>query len=484
MSVFQVQPKGLPYLFFTEMWERFGFYVVQGMLVLYMSKAFGLSDNESYTITGIFTALAYIAPFAGGYIADRVLGFKTSIIIGGIFLALGYAVMALPWSHGFYLSLATIIIGSGLFKPNVSSLLGSLYEPGDPRREAGFTLFYIGINLGVLLAGVSSGFVKDYLGWHAGFALASVGLLLGVITFVCGHKHLAKIQNTAFIVAPASAGTKYVVIAGSIISIFLISELLQTKFLAQWLLPVTGIVLLTYLLILTFKQNLKDRQAMLALIALISASVIFWMIFLQIFFSASLFIERLVDRRYFNFTIPSTVFYALESMFVILLGPIFAWSWQTLGEKFRNPAPFLKFILAIVFVGLAFLVLSISTHYYNNHFLVSPFWILLSYCLLTIGEMFLSPIGLSAVTTLSPRKFLGMMMGMWFVAAGYGGQFAGLLAKLSNIPDNVSSVNALAIYGDAFMDYALIAFAVSALLLILYFNMRKLFVGAFNLADK
>ncbi|MES2217436.1 MAG: peptide MFS transporter [Pseudomonadota bacterium] len=460
MKIFQGQPKALSFLFLTEMWERFGFYVVQGMLVLYMSKSFGFTDNESYTIMGVFSALAYIAPFPGGYLADRVLGFKPAIIIGGVFLSLGYAGLALPWTHEFYLSLATIIVGNGLFKPNVSSLLGSLYEPGDPRREPGFTLFYIGINLGVLLAGISSGFVKDHFGWHAGFALASAGLIFGLVTFLCGFNYL-KTNNSVLCQPSAKNSIKLLVIVGCVLAIILISQLMQTKFLAQWLLPIAGILLLVFLLVLTYRQDAKHRQGMLVLIALILSSIIFWMIFLQLFFSASLFIERLINRQVFHSTIPTTAFYALESIFVILLGPLFAWSWNNLSENSRNPAPFLKFILAIVFVGLGFLTLSISTYCYDQNYLVNPLWIVLSYFLVTIGEMLLSPIGLSAVTTLSPRKILGMMMGIWFVALGFGGQFAGLLAKLSNIPDNVSGLPALVIYRGAFMEYALIAFAVS-----------------------
>jgi proton-dependent oligopeptide transporter, POT family len=489
MKILQQQPKALPFLFLTEMWERFGFYVVQGMLVLYMSKFFGFTDSASYTIMGAFSALAYIAPFPGGFLADRVLGFKAAIIIGGIFLSVGYAMLALPWTNEFYLSLATIIVGNGLFKPNVSSLLGSLYEPGDPQREAGFTLFYIGINLGVLLAGLSSGFAKDHFGWHAGFGLASAGLIFGVFIFISGFKHLSNIKNSNFVQPHAKKSVKLLVVLGCFAAIALISQLLQNEWLAKWLLPIAGVLLLIFLLVITYQQQAEQRKGMLILIALILSSVIFWMIFLQLFFSASLFIDRLIDKHVtgftiplihkhvFEFNIPTTAFYSLESIFVILLGPVFAWSWHTLSENLHNPSPFLKFILAILFVGLGFLTLAISTYFYNGNLLVNPWWIVLSYFFITVGEMLLSPIGLSAITTLSPRKIVGMMMGIWFVALGFGGQFAGLLAKLSNIPDNVTGVSALAIYRGAFMDYALIAFGVSIFLFLLYLVLNKIFNG-------
>ena len=474
MKILQQQPKALPFLFLTEMWERFGFYVVQGMLVLYMSKFFGFTDSKSYTIMGVFSALAYIAPFPGGFLADRVLGFKAAIITGGIFLSAGYAMLSLPWTNEFYLSLATIVVGNGLFKPNVSSLLGSLYEPGDPQRESGFTLFYIGINLGVLLAGFSSGYVKDQYGWHAGFALASAGLIFGVLIFISGFKYLAHIKNSAFVQPQAKLKVKLLVVLGCLVSIGLISKLLQNELLEKWLLPVAGILLLIFLLVTTYKQQAEQRKGMLVLIALILSSVIFWMIFLQLFFSANMFIDRLIDRQVAGFTIPTTAFYSLESIFVILLGPVFAWSWHTLSENMHNPSPFLKFILAIMFVGLGYLALSGSTYFYDKNFLVNPAWVVLSYFLITVGEMLLSPIGLSAITTLSPRKIVGMMMGIWFVALGFGGQFAGLLAKLSSVPDNATKLGALMIYRNAFMDYAWIAFGVSVGLFLLYLMVNKL----------
>ena len=174
-------PKALPFLFLTEMWERFGFYVVQGMLVLYMTKSFGFSDDKSYTILGVFSALAYTAPMIGGMIADRLIGFKLAIVWGGIFLSMGYTFLALSGPHDFYFALGTIIVGNGLFKPNISSLLGSLYSSSDTGRDAGFTIFYVGINIGALMARISSGYIKDYFGWQAGFILAVSVLIVSLI---------------------------------------------------------------------------------------------------------------------------------------------------------------------------------------------------------------------------------------------------------------------------------------------------------------
>jgi POT family proton-dependent oligopeptide transporter len=471
----QNQPKALPFLFLTEMWERFGFYVVQGMLVLYMSKSFGFSDDQSYTIQGAFTALAYISPIIGGFLADRLLGFKTSIIFGGIFLSLGYAMLALPYTSLFYLSLATIITGNGLFKPNISSLLGTLYEPGDPNRESGFTIFYVGINLGALLAGLSSGFIKDHFGWHAGFALACVGLILGLTIFITGVKKIAAMNHSPSTSLPKlTPWWHFFFLLGCVVTTVLVSMLLQSPLLAKWLFPILGFLLLIFLFVIALKQKAPYRKNLLTLNALILSSIVYWMFFLQIFFSANLFVERLVDRQWLGLHIPTTVFYGFESIFVILLGPAFAWSWHTLNLRKKNPAPFLKFILAIAFAGLGFLTLSISTHFPSAEDLVNPLWIVLAYLFITLGELLLSPIGLSAVTTLAPRNLVGMMMGIWFVALGFGGQFAGWLAKLSNVPASVTGLSSeLLIYQGAFMQFAYIAFGIAAALLVMQLILKQ-----------
>lgn len=468
-------PKALPYLFLTEMWERFGFYVVQGMLVLYMTKAFGFSDDKSYTILGVFTALAYIAPMVGGFLADTLLGFKQAILWGGIFLIAGYALLALPWMEVFYIALATIIIGNGLFKPNISSLLGALYPPGDTARDSGFTIFYIGINIGILLAGLTSGTIKDYFGWHAGFGLASIGLVVGLITFTIGLKWGGMNLNRP----PTHAKhQKFYLARGFLIlycllAIWLVSFLLQSEWVGEWLLPAVGVVLLFFVFRLASKQTPEYRNSLYTLNILIISSIVFWTIYLQMFFSVNLFIDRLVDKQIFGFNIPTTAFYALESIFIVLLGPGMAWSWQTLNQSNRNPSPLSKFVLAIVFVGLGFLILSVGTNFTNAVNQISPLWIVVAYFMITVGEMLLSPIGLSAVTTLSPSHLTGMMMGIWFVALGFGGEFAGWLAKLASVTSTETPAMQLAVYRTAFLKYSYLAFGVAIGLFLLNMGLKR-----------
>lgn len=466
-------PKALPFLFLTEMWERFGFYVVQGMLVLYMTKAYGFSDDKSFTVSGLFAALAYISPLVGGFLADRVLGFKTAILWGSFFLILGYALLAMPFENGFYWALAIIIIGNGLFKPNISSLLGALYEPGDAERDAGFTIFYVGINVGVLLAGISSGYIKDHFGWHAGFALASAGLFIGICTFAIGLKTVG--MNYPY--TPALANNKWLtkpwLLAYCLLGIGGVHQLLQNEMLGKWFLPAIGIVLFVFIFLLAARQNPENRKNLLTLNVLIISSIIFWAIFLQMFLATNLFIDRLINKEIFGIAVPTTVFYALESVFVILLGPLFAWSWSVLNLSHKNPSPVLKFVFAIVFAGLGCLALSASTNFVDVNNMICPLWIVLAYLLITIGELLLSPIGLASVTLLSPAHLTGMMMGIWFTALGFGGQLAGVLAKLASIPEDAQTAMAeLPIYRHAFFEYACLAFGVAVLLFVTHCFMK------------
>lgn len=468
-------PKALPFLFLTEMWERYGFYVVQGLLILYMTKAYGFSDSKSYTILGSFSALVYIAPMIGGIIADRILGFKQAIVWGAIILSLGYAFLTISNSYTFYYALAIIVIGNGLFKPNISSLLGTLYAAHDAGRDSGFTIFYVGVNVGALFAGLSSGFIKEHYGWHASFALASGGLMIGLMTFIYGIQSGAiNYQAAMHDLKQKWFLTEPFLLFYGILAIPLIANFLSSEWAGKWLLPMMGVFLLFFVFVLAYKHSPRECNRLITLNILIIASIIFWMIWMQIFFSANLFIDRLVEKDIFGFHIPTPVFLALQSVFVVLLGSIIAWSWQGSQEKYKSSSYFSKFVLAILFVGLGFLTLAMSTYFTNHHHLVSPLWVVFSYILITIGELLLSPIGLSAVIMLAPRHLTGMMMGIWFVSLGFGGAFAGWLATLSSVPEAISNVAIqLPIYRKAFMSYAYLAFLVALILFIIQLLVNK-----------
>jgi POT family proton-dependent oligopeptide transporter len=259
-----------------------------------------------------------------------------------------------------------------------------------------------------------------------------------------------------------------------LLAIIGINFLLQVNALADYVLPGFGLLLLVYLTILTMQQDAKFRKKMALLNILIVSSIVFWMLYLQLFFSANLFIDRLVSKEFLGLHLTTTLFYASESVFIILLGPLFAISWSFLGRKNKNPSPVSKFIFGIFFAGLGFLLLSLSTHFPNEMGLVQPGWVFASYFLITIGELMLSPIGLSAVTMLAPSHLVGFMMGVWFVATGFGGVFAGTIAKLSSVPVTaITTTQKLVIYQDAFMSYAEIAFFVAIALFFSQFIVKK-----------
>lgn len=467
------QPKALSYLFLTEMWERFGFYTIQGLLILYLTQFFGFSDDTSYSLVGMFTALVYISPILGGLAADKFLGYKISILWGGLFLILGYFLLFLPYTALFYPALGTIIIGNGLFKPNVSSVLGKQYDQNDTHRDAGFTIFYIGINIGVLLAGLSSGYVKEYFGWQICFLIASVGLVIGLLTFLLGLKYLRNTESPI----PVTFQIHCELLTICALIILGLTGLFHFYSVANTILPCAGFALLIALGILTFRQAPDARKNMILLITLIISSIVFWTLFLQIFFSANLYTDRLVDKHFLGLTLTTTIFYASESVFIILLGPLFAWLWNKLSRFNKNPAPLIKFTCGVFMTGIAFLLLSYSTYFPTTQNLINPLWIFAAYFAITIGELFISPIGLAAVTKLAPANLVGIMMGVWFVATGFGGMFAGWVAKLASIPDaNQPLVQKLAVYHTAFMDFALMGFAITALLLIIQLIYRKLSV--------
>lgn len=477
------QPAALPILFLTEMWERFGFYVVQGLLILYMTDVFKFSDDKGYTILGAFTALAYITPILGGFIADQILGFRKTIIIGNILLAIGYGLLVGGGEEVLYIALATIVLGTGFFKPSISSILGTFYRPGDPHREGGFTIFYIGIYIGVMMATISAGYVKEKLGWHSSFGMASIGLIIALITFLAGSKLLGhhgdvpekKLSSSHWRDFFTRKSTMLFVVIGAAI---LAWQLIRSAQFGDWVLFGSSGALGIFLILEAFRREKIERNKFLALIILIITSIIFWAIYFQMFFANNLFIDRLVQRNFAGFHIPTVMFIGLEALFIFLLGPIFAYTWQVLSVKEKNPSISFKFALATIIIGVGFLILKIGIQATGSHEFVNPLWVVLSYLLITIGELLLSPIGLSMVTVLSPPNLVGMMMGVWFVALGLGGKLAGVIAKIASIPQGVTNHQImLDYYSNAFLKYAWLGIGVGVIILLITPFLRKMEQG-------
>lgn len=448
------QPRALVPLFATELWERYGFYIVQGLLIFFLVNHLNFSDDHAYTVLGQFSALVYISPIIGGFLADRYLGFRYAILIGAILLCLGYIIVSTTVTSLIYWGLAVVIMGNGFLKANISSYLGEFYSAKDPRRDAGFTIFYIGINLGVIISTTSSGFIQREFGWHVVFATAAIGMMIAIISFLIGFKHFAK---KGLPIAPQSKNIIIVgttIVAGTIISLLL----LTLPNIGSTILMVFGLLLLGYLLIIARTYKPAARMKIYALIIMIIVSIIFWALYFQIFFSMNLFVERSVNRHLFGINIPPVAFISLESFFIIALGFPTAKLWKYLAKHNCDLSYQLKFTLALVAVVLTMLTVVCGIVLTNGNGLVNPWWLVLTYFFLTVGELLLSPIGLAMVTKLAPKGLIGMMMGVWFMALGFGSSLAGYLAKFAAVPKDdhrLSTINP--IYLHAYGKYAVIA---------------------------
>ncbi|HXA17372.1 MAG TPA: peptide MFS transporter [Thermoanaerobaculia bacterium] len=388
-------PRGLATLFFTEMWERFSYYGMRALLFLYMvgsvtQPGLGFDKKLAGLIYGTYTMLVYFMGVPGGWIADRYLGHYRAVFIGGVIIACGHFCMAFPSIVTFFVGLALITLGTGLLKPNVSTMVGSLYARDDTRRDSGFSLFYMGINLGAFIAPLICTPLGQNLNWHFGFAAAGVGMVCGLIQYVYGRKYLV----------PVSPATKSTIVASA-------EETPGPS-------P-------------TFTH--EDWGRISAALILILFSFIFWAGFEQAGSSLSLFADQATRLTMFGRTYASGLFQSVEPAFVLIFSPVFAWVWLKLGT--RNPSSPAKFTLGIFFLSLSFLLIMPAAKFYESSGQrVSPWWLIGLYFLQMLGELCLSPVGLSMVTKLSPPRVVGFMMGLWFFATGSGNFVAGWLAGL------------------------------------------------------
>lgn len=490
------QPKALFILFFTEMWERFSFYGMKALLIFYLTKYHLFSDSSGNLLIGSYAALVYAVPVIGGFIADRYLGFRKAIIFGGILLVLGHLGMAFEGNAAtksvtgeiirdhfalqvFYLSLAFIILGVGFLKANISSLVGELYAEGDKRRDSGFTIFYMGINLGSFLATLICVWLGEKYGWSYGFAAAGIGMFMGLMTFISGKKLLlgrGESRNPDFLTQKNfGIPNEWLIYATSIASTLLIWQMVQSHSVVQNLLIIAGAISFIYIIYYAITQLDKiARERLLALTILIVFTVVFWALFEQAYTSLNLFADRILDRG----AIPAGNFLSLNALFIILLAPVFAWLWVKLGKY--NPNTAVKFSIALLLVGLGFgsLVYGINISEMGK---VGMFWLILTYFFHTCAELCLSPVGLSAVTKLSPVKIVGFMMGVWFLATAGSEFIASILANIASVdtsngeaPDlNLAKQSYLKLF--EYLFYTGIGFGV--LLLILSKPINKLMHG-------
>lgn len=475
------QPRGLYLLFFTELWERFGFYTLQTIIILYMTKALLMTDDKAYLLYGAFSSMLYLTPVLGGYLADKYLGFQRAIIVGGALLTIGYLITAIPGTKFCFLGLSVIIVANGLFKPNVSSIVGDLYRPGDPRRDGGFTLFYMGINIGSLLPPLFTGYLVSKYGWHSGFLVAAFGMAIGLVTFIAGKSRL-KSSGAMPPLSPLHDRKEaltfytlfYIGIIGAISAmVFLFHFPAETDL----LLAVASILILLTVIYFMLKEKRSQRNKMVACLILILISVGFWAIYNQTFTSLMLYADRNMLPQFLGFTIDAEFTQFFNPFFIVLFSPVLSRLWITLSKKQSNPSTPMKFSVGVLFMALGFFFLGFGGLYFGQNGETSSYWLAGSYLLQTIGELLLSPIGLSMITVLSPKHLVGLMMGVWFLTQAAAFAIGGGLATLASVPAKTPPVASLAIYDKAFFIYGSLALALAILSFVLVPYLKRLIHG-------
>jgi proton-dependent oligopeptide transporter, POT family len=447
-------PRGLATLFFTEMWERFSYYGMRALLVLFMTAAvteqnagMGLPVDTAGAIYGLYTFLVYLLALPGGWVADKLWGQKKAVFVGGVIIAAGHFSMAVPTDPTFYLGLGLIVVGTGLLKPNVSAIVGDLYPEGGARRDAGFSIFYMGINIGALAGPTLCGLFGEGYNWHWGFSLAGIGMVLGLIQYRLGYRHLAGAgeldTGEPREVISARARNFYLICAGVLAAVAVLVYSMQTglapftlqQFAAGLGYTIVALAVLYFAYLLLFGgYDTIQKKRLLVIFWLFILAAVFWSGFEQAGSSMNIFARDLTDRVYFGWQMPASWLQNVNPGFIIIFAPIFGAMWTWLARRNANPSIPMKFALGIFGLSAGFFVLAWGAAHATPETPVTAAWLVVTYFFHTVGELAVSPVGLSSITKLAPRDRVGQMMGVWFVGAALGNLIAGLVAgRLENL---------------------------------------------------
>ena len=491
-------PKGLFYLFFAELWERFSFYGMRALLMLYMVKELFVAFEERDTIAlGIYASygtLVYATPALGGMLADKLLGFRRAIMLGGVFMSLGHFVLAFEHPLFFYAGLALIIIGNGLFKPNISSFVGTLYEQGDPRRDSGFTIFYMGINVGAGVAPLLCGWLGVTYGWHYGFGIAGFGMLLGLLVFWKGIQdnifgdHGMPPESDSLEQKKFGLKIKHLVPLAAVLLVPVIAYFIQfgdfvfdmfgpvffEGTIVSFIFNIIVLGIAGYLIWIMAKVSMAERKKLIVIIFLTTMMTIFWAFYELSGSLITLFADRNVNL--IMFTAAGTN--ALTGLFVIALALPFSALWLYLTKVKKNPRTPFKFAFGLASIGIGFMLLSLSGQFADSVGRVPFVFLLAGYFMFVVGELNMSPVGLSKITELSPKKFVGFMMGIWFLASAYAFNLGGFIGRKMAIGGkadgaDVSGFDSLSVYTSGFENIAYVAFGAALFALILSPIMKK-----------
>jgi POT family proton-dependent oligopeptide transporter len=445
------QPRGLYTLFFTEMWERFTYYGMRAMLILFMVDAIshgglGIDDRTASSIYGLYLACGYLLCLLGGYIADRLIGQQRAVLTGGVLIMIGNATLISGTAQVFFLGLLINVFGVGLLKPNISAIVAQLYPEGGSRRDAGFSIFYMGINTGSFLGSLLVPLFAAKYGWHWGFSLPAVGMLLGLVQFLKTRRHLGDCGVT---LAPDAKRGSWLPIVLFLAAIAVVAALAVSGAIslnanaiaaaASWLIVILAFAYFTYLLAFAGLTR-EERNRAWVLVALFVGCAIFFAGYEQMGASFNLFAQRYTDRHLFGWEIPAGVLQAVNPVFIIVFAPVLAVIWLALGRRNRDLSAPAKFGAGLIFLGLGFLVMYVAAGFVLTGQKVAMTWLVATYLLHTWGELCLSPVGLSSMTKLVPTRFVGQVLGVWFMATALGTNLAGQLSgdydasKLESLP--------------------------------------------------
>ncbi len=448
-KTFLGHPRGLFMLFFAEMWERFSYYGMRAILVFYLTKHFLFGEQPAYAVYGAYTTLIYITPIIGGYLSDRYLGARKSVLAGGIFITLGHLMIALVEGpkgvqgtalEGFYLGLALIIVGTGFLKANISVLVGKLYPRDDLRRDGAFSIFYMGINTGAFIGPIIVGILGETVGWSYGFGAAGIGMALGLIVFVLFRRELHGVGEP-----PVAGQAKEIPIyLGAVAAVLVSWWLVRSQGVVGTLLVVSSVVTIGFILwTAVFKLPREDRDRIFAALFLVALSPVFWALFEQTGSSLNVYTDQAVDRTFLGWTIPASVFQSINPFFIIVLAPVFGALWVKLARVGREPSAPFKFGIGLILVGAGFFALILGA---PAEGLTPAIFVALLYIFHSAGELCFSPVGLSSMTRLSVAQMTGLMMGTWFLATAGGNFLAGLIAQATG-GEGAGTAQVLDVYG-------------------------------------
>lgn len=469
------QPKALLSLSMTEVWERFSYWALYSLLVLYMINILKFPDAKAYIIFGAFNALMYASPIIGGWLADRYLSANRAIIHGGIWLVIGYGLLAMSHSpHGLFLALGLLIWGNGLFKPNISTILGACYHPKDARRERGFTLYYMAINIGATIGVIGCGWLSINEGWRVTFVVVASVMILGLINYLLKRNTIKQDIVKPQLLKPGMLTDILITLLGFGIVAVMYGLIDNIQF-ANIALGLTVVGVIVYMAHIIKHQLPAERGRTLVCLILITVSIAFWALYMQMGSSLTMYTARCAKLTIFSYPISPSMVGSANGIWLFILAPILVTVWRMLNNHKKEPATATKFFLGVLFMASGYGLLVISAWQIHSAQLISLWWIVSSYGLQTLGELCLSPIGLAMVTQLAPTNYKGLMMGVWFLATAIASWLSGWLAKVAAVPDAKESLeNVARIYAHAFSFDTILGITISLILLALLPTLKRM----------